>query len=147
MDGKLTRCSKEDVRIKRRDNDCCINHEMCFLLPVSQDPIKYKQGQETINSIKHTWNPLKKLALDGKDRARRFRLWRAMRHWNSVTLACDYNEDIQNSISVSNTVEPRSNGPAFNGITHITDIFPFSPKLIFFYFLNWLLLQSFALNK
>ena len=37
-----------------------------------------------------------------------------------------------------NTVEPRSNRPALNGIPPLTDSNSWSPQSIFFYFLNWL---------
>ena len=36
------------------------------------------------------------------------------------------------------TVEPRSNGPAFNGIPPITDVNSLSLQSVFFYFLYWL---------
>ena len=36
------------------------------------------------------------------------------------------------------TVEPRSNGPASNGIPPITEAYSLSLQSVFFYFLTWL---------
>ena len=40
--------------------------------------------------------------------------------------------------SLGFTVEPRSNGPAFNGIPPLTDTISWSLEPIFIYFLYWL---------
>ena len=54
---------------------------------------------------------------------------------NSVQLIMGVSIEIVRSNNTENTVEPRSNGPALNGIPPITDINFWSFQPVFFYFL------------